>query len=180
MGGGLRTFLHDQLKRTVVSVATSAQAAPQVEARPFGSAPELRVDVLLRGLLVAGRAVAVDLAVTHALRQDVVALAAATGGAAASQYEAVKTAKYGAAAARDGFTFIPLVVDTFGAWGRSGLPVLDALSRRACVRWGVSAGKARYIVLGKLNRILMHGVASLLLANAVVARDLAAPATLAV
>ena len=73
-----------------------------------------------------------DLAITSPQRADVVASAARTAGAAASQYEDVKRNYLGMAGSclAQGITFVPMVAETSGGWGPTGLKTISKLAKR--------------------------------------------------
>jgi hypothetical protein len=138
---------------------------PIAEARPFATGHD-RIDVLFRDLPQGPRpATAIDVAVTFPLQATSVRHAAAAQGGAATLYESRKVARYGAQSAAANVAFVPVVVDTFGAWGASARPLLASLAQRAAARLGTDPTRALTEVLRQLSVILARGVSTLLLAN---------------
>ncbi|KAJ9455316.1 hypothetical protein DIPPA_22056 [Diplonema papillatum] len=128
---GLRTRAHTALRDGVAALAREALLGPVLEDRPFTKHPNRnkRVDVLYER---EGKRRLIDVAITFPLQPSSISKAAETEGGAATKYEAVKRAAYGPAIAAEApeqqdLMLIPMVVDTFGAWGESALPELRAL-----------------------------------------------------
>ena len=75
---------------------------------------------------------AFDLAITSPHRADILANAARTAGAAATQYEETKRTFLNTATVctSQGNKFLPLVAETSGGWGPAGLKTLSKLAKR--------------------------------------------------
>ena len=79
-----------------------------------------------------GSPAAFDLAVTSPQRADIVASAAREAGAAATHYEGVKRNYLQTAdvCASQGISFVPMVAETSGGWGPTGLKTISKLAKR--------------------------------------------------
>ena len=75
---------------------------------------------------------AFDLAIPSPQRAEVVASASQTAGAAAAQYEDMKRTYLNTAnaCAAQGINFIPMVAETSGGWGPTGLKTISKLAKR--------------------------------------------------
>ena len=73
-----------------------------------------------------------DFAVTHSQQPLTLHRAGMKTGAAAADYEArVKIPRYGKACEENGLNFVPMVVETYGAWGPASKPVFSFISKAA-------------------------------------------------
>ena len=81
---------------------------------------------------------------------------------------AVKIAKHEPSANQSGIDFIPLVVDSFGAWGERSLPLLLRIARAWGRRTDTPPTVARNIMLTALSLRLQRSMAGLLLAASLV------------
>ena len=79
-----------------------------------------------------GAPAAFDVAITSPQWAEVVANAARMAGAAAVQYEGVKRTFLNTAdvCAAQGIKFVPMVAETSGGWGPSGLKTISKLAKR--------------------------------------------------
>ena len=96
-------------------------------------------DIFLPAL--SGFPTALDLAVTAPQRQETLARAAQTALSAASSYTQTKATHLNTAAAceQQGVKFVPLVVESTGAWDPSASRVLQVISRATAARLGADA-----------------------------------------
>jgi hypothetical protein len=164
----MRTQCHHDLMRETNLFASAALTQPSEECCPFPCAGgSLRVDTLYRAN-VGPRPVATDLAITGALANSNFKHAASKPAGAATHYEAVKIAKYEPSANQSGIDFIPLVVDSFGAWGERSLPLLLRIARAWGRRTDTPPTVARNIMLTALSLRLQRSMAGLLLAASLV------------
>ena len=86
-------------------------------------------------------------------------------GGAATAYEAVKEAKY-RESAKD-IHFVPMVVDTIGAWGKSSQPVLTKMSKA----WKQRFAEGGSVVYARLTAPVMHRTANMLMQAIVPQRE---------
>ena len=103
---------------------------------------------------------------TYPLQPHLVQHAIATPGGAATFQERLKHTKYDRVCAQQGLHLVPVLADTFGAFGAAGLELLKELARRWGKRIDVLPGTAIPLALGRINVAIMRGVARLLLCNA--------------
>jgi hypothetical protein len=166
--------MHHALRDALFSIASWAMFNPVREAACFASHPSLRCDVLLRGAVTME---ALDVAVMWPLQDTYVAAAASTPGGASTAYEAVKFATYGAELQHSSVTLVPVVVDMFGAWGASALPLLSRVARAWGSRTDMSFSRSGPAVFRALNLTLARRVARMLLINAAADPETALPTT---
>ncbi|KAJ9445017.1 hypothetical protein DIPPA_01257 [Diplonema papillatum] len=133
-----------------------------------------RVDVLYER---EGKRRLIDVAITFPLQPSSISKAAETEGGAATKYEAVKRAAYGPAIAAEApeqhdLMLIPMVVDTFGAWGESALPELRALVSAVHRRhdWETYASVS-HLAFHRLSFAVARAMARIALMNADVHLD---------
>ena len=147
--GGDKTAGHNAARSLVYHYASAAGCRPDLEPGgllpprpedPEGSSLRRPADIYVprwRG----GTPAALDLAITSPQRQSALALAANEAGAAAKLYEEHKKSFLDTEAqcAQQGISFIPVVAESSGGWGPSGLFVLRTLAKRAAAKDGVPA-----------------------------------------
>jgi len=169
---------------SVFSLAASALWAPRLEPNVFPGAPSRRADIAVQprqpeifATFASGprRPIAIDAAVVSPFTRDSVARAAATPGGAATAYEARKVNDYGDLARRAGIDFTPLIVDVFGAWGESALPLLKQMAVAWGKRFDLHPSRAIPLALASVSSRLAVGVARLLLANAAATEPTTSP-----
>ena len=106
--------------------------------------------------------VAIDVAMVNPLGSNHTDFAAARPGGAATNYEAKKVERYGAKAASLGFKLVPLVVDSFGAWGDAALRFGERAAREYGILFGVHPSRAIPVLMAKWNVAVMNAVAEIL------------------
>ena len=150
MAAGDVVACHNGVRNLVGRFATSAGLAPSLEKAellpprpddPTSSNLRRPADVFLP-TFVHGAPAALDFAVVSPQRQDVVALAAETTGAAASLYESYKRSHLNTETecAQQGVSFIPMVAESSGGWGSEGMKHLRQLAKVAARHTGAEAG----------------------------------------
>ena len=112
-----------------------------------------------------GSAAALDLAVTSPHRLDALPLACQAPGAAARAYEITKRGHLDTAAEcnRQGFAFIPMIAETSGGWGPSGVCAIKALSRAAAHRSGAEPSAFLAARLQRLSNVIRRASARAIL-----------------
>ncbi|KAJ9442663.1 Retrotransposable element SLACS 132 kDa protein [Diplonema papillatum] len=175
MNVGLRTRAHTALRDEVAKLAREALLTPAVEAAPFSGEgfKGLRLDVMYQR---GERARMIDVAITFPLQPRRLKHAVENPGGAATKYEDVKRRKYKEAVRTEQRLLrgilVPMVVDTFGAWGESARPELKAIvialhRRHDWEPFSAVSQKAYH----RLSFVMARSVARLLLANASVHLD---------
>jgi hypothetical protein len=159
---GSRTRLHNKLRDVMLDFARKGLLSPSCEPHPFARNPSERLDICFSH---DGVQVLCDCAVTHALRPDHLSAASSEPGGAAKRYEAVKRDSYGALVNPRLQRLLPVVVDTFGAWGPSAVVALDIISRAYGQALNIGASLGRAEVYSVLNLELSRHIARLLLAH---------------
>ena len=97
-----------------------------------------------------------DLAVTAPQRQETLAQAGQTALAAANQYAELKAAHLNTARAcsAQGLNFVPLVVESTGAWSQSASKILLLISRAVAARTNSDAAQLHAELLQELSVLL--------------------------
>lgn len=150
MSGGLRKRLSDHVVDAVCAVFRGGGTAVSKEPTCFPTAPTRRADLLVR--LGAGEApLALDVAVTHAFLGD------------PDGYCPSKIRVYGPLAAEAGLRFVPAVWDTAGGLSKDAFLLLRAAAARWGRRYDVHPSHAVPMALATINRVLMRGLAGILL-----------------
>ena len=161
--GGERTQRHNALRNLLASWADRAGLQPEVEKaslllpqRPDEARLSQRrpADIFLPSL--SGGPAALDLAVTAPQRQESLAQAGQQALAAASHYAAVKSTylQTSHTCAAQGVRFVPLVVETTGAWEPGASKTLQLLSRAVAARTGFGGGPLHADLLQELSVLL--------------------------
>ena len=118
------TARHDMIVRKLADFFRTIGAVVHIEPRILGF-ERLRPDL---DIILADRSLLVDVGVAHAAapsRQSVAKLAAA------SSAETTKISKYGALAATRAASFLPFIMESYGAFGKKALEVLHILRKAA-------------------------------------------------
>jgi hypothetical protein len=158
---GLRTRLHDNVRDFVSSAASTALLRPQREVQCFGPTGK-RCDIFIDG----SHPRAIDVAITHFATLNNLKHAAETPGGAATKYEtSVKTVKYGALATAARVVFAPVVFDTLGALGDSGLETMKFIATKWGQRFNLAPSRAITVVMQRLSSLFMQGICRMLLVN---------------
>ncbi len=156
--------VHNALRNTLHSLCAQALLPAVREGMPFaaqgGDAARQRMDIIVS----AGpdlRPLLLDVAVTSPFVRP--SIAARFPGGAATAYENVKRRTYGPAVQEQVHNFVPLIVDSLGAWGKSALPTLKFLaaafaSRRAEAHGEIWRGRSIFFATLSLSlqRRLAH------------------------
>lgn len=162
MNGGARTRLHNKMRDTIFWIASEACMHPRKEEMCFGVNSK-RTDILLDGMTRR----AVDVAITHFAVAKTVDYAMETPGGAATHYEAtVKARKYGALAADNNVAFFPLVFDTMGAIGESGIKILKTMAHHWAKRFATHSARAIPVIMQRISSAFMKRICNLLCINA--------------
>ena len=175
LAGGLRTRLHHGARDAHVRQCSRGLMAPRPEHRPFSSAAyqDTRVDVWYERKNAERL---LDYAVTCAQQPSdrrYAAVAAKSAGGAADLYaEGKKLGHYAPMllaepperAAR--MKVVPMVVDTFGAWGTAATSELQATARAISSREGKPYSAVCQRLFHEHNFLLVRGVARLVNAAA--------------
>jgi hypothetical protein len=147
MASGARKQLSARVVDAVASALRGGGSAATKEPAPFPTAPTLRGDLLFR---LSGPTVhVVDVAISHA--------------STPAAYAEVKRRKYADHAVAAKIAFTPLVWDMAGGMNPEALELLSVVGRRWGARYDVAPSHARFLCLAALNRVVMRGVAQLLL-----------------
>jgi len=149
-GGADRTLRHHAVRNCAGCIFHAAGLNPVLErpgllpASPDDAAPTSRrrpADVYLP-TWTNGAPAALDFAVTSPQRQEAMASVGAGGPGGLELYEAFKRDHLDTASccARQGLTFVPMVVEPTGAWGSTALSTLSALAKRSAAYSGDHPG----------------------------------------
>jgi hypothetical protein len=149
MAGGLRKRLSDRVVDAVAAIISGGGSSVAKEPACFPSAPSRRADLLFR--LGGSVPIAADVAISHVVLGT------------PDAYCVRKEAVYGPLAAAAGIRFVPVVFDTAGGVSSAAGELLRAAAARWGRRFDVHPGHAAHLALASLNRVLMRGVAGLLL-----------------
>ena len=163
---GDRVARHNSTRNLVGRFAQAAGLNPTLERPhllpprpddPYGANLRRPADVYLPAW-DNGAPAAFDLAITSPQRQDVLAQAANTVGSAAASYEITKIQHLNTAAEcqRQGVLFVPVVAETSGGWGLSGMQVL----RRIAKSTAHLTGQDPDLVLGQHLQVLCVAIRS--------------------
>jgi hypothetical protein len=153
MHAGERTRLSDCVCKAIATVARLCGFSATEQAMPFTSEPTARVDLLLsRGQFC----VAVDVAVTHALRHD------------PSSYEHQKFIRYGRAIALEQVRSLKLcacIAGSVGNWGTGAEALFAMFAKNLSRKINISYHRAHSMIFQYLSVSLMRGIARVLLRN---------------
>jgi len=111
-----------------------------------------------------GRPVAVDVSIVDIAPQLTKAIN--RPGGAATAHEAFKRTRYEHLADRAGYDLVPVVVETFGAFGESALPLLKRMAKLWGNRIDMHPSRAIPVALCRISVAMARSVARLALAHA--------------
>ena len=128
--GGERIARHNHVRDALFQTAVTAGLGPVRE--PDGLLPDSddRPADLLIPFWSGGRDVALDFTVVNPLRADLVSKASEDASSAVQHAHELKSKKYEERCAAEGFTFLPMAVDTFGGWHPTALDIIIKLGRQ--------------------------------------------------
>ena len=163
LAGGERTQRHNALRDLLACWSERAGLQPELEKpglllpqRPDETrlAQRRPADIYLPAL--QGFPAALDLAVTAPQRQETLAQAGQTASAAANQYAELKAAHLNTArvCSAQGLNFVPLVVESTGAWSQSASKILLLISRAVAARTNSDAAQLHAELLQELSVLL--------------------------
>ena len=147
--GGDKTAGHNAARNEVFHIAAGAGCQPDLETggllpprpdEPTDTGARRPADVFVPNWH-GGAPAALDLAITSPQRQAALSLASGEAGAAARLYEQRKRMFLDTEAqcAQQGIAFLPMVAESSGGWGQSGVKVLRKLANKAGARDGTPA-----------------------------------------
>jgi hypothetical protein len=137
---GERIRRHNALRDVFYKATVTAQMGASLEQSHLmtndkGKRP---ADIFIPNFSV-GRGACLDFAVTSPFQQTNI-----NEELPAKAYEQIKRTKYTQKVEREGFTFIPMIVETTGGWGPSAGPVFELVANRVAPRLGISIIEARH------------------------------------
>ncbi len=153
--GGKLIRRHDLIRNTLANFCREALLSPTTEERGL-----LREDVGNRPADIFipdfnGHGVCIDVTVVSSLKQD-----AQAPGVNAAQAEDNKNQKYRDNCSKNGFHFIPFVIESLGGFGRQALTFLDKLAVMLAERKGMDVPKCATYLRRKINFVAIQATAS--------------------
>jgi len=170
MKSGLRNVCHSHLRDVIFTKASTALMNAEREVRPFLADPLAasgRLDIKISN---GYNFDLLDTAIINPLQPRFVARAAMSQGGAATAYEAIKVTRYGAAVNNLGprYSLVPVIMDTFGAWGESAIPCIKRIASEWGKRFDVSKSRAIPLIFQEISFIATRAIAGLLVRNSVI------------
>ena len=158
---GERIARHNALRDTLHSTASTAALAPAKEGRFLlpgeGGRP---ADVLIPGWS-GGKDAAIDVTVINPLQESIVTEAAASPGHALTVAHQRKLDKSWDACHRQGIVFLPLAVESLGAWHPSAIVEIKRLGSALARHTGEEEATTTSRLFQRLSISLMRGNAAL-------------------
>ena len=146
--GGNVVFRHNKLRDILAETCRRAHFSVQVEAGCNFTSDHSHsrpADVLISNW-VLGKTAACDLSVTSPLNSKILSEAGVTAGAAAHATELRKHEANDAKCSDLGWVCIPLVVESYGAWGKEALEAFSMLASHLAT----SSSRPKSMVLSEL------------------------------
>ena len=170
--GGSLGVRHNALREIVLHYCKIAKIEAVREApNLLPNSSDRPADVLLpKNIFIEGYnsslRTCLDFAVTHPQQPATIKRAGIVSGAAAARYEeAVKLPRYLQECAANNLDFIPMVVESFGTWGRRAEPVLKFIARAAAFNKKNSEDNSESFLRAALNVTLMRHNADTLISH---------------
>ena len=163
--GGDRISRHNSVRDALYHIAEAAAFSPILEIGHIIPGSQRRPGDITIPDWSGGLPAAIDVTVTSPLQQNTI-LGAATecGVAARLRQQAKDDAALGLCEAA-GVSFLPVAVETFGAWGDVARATIASVARRWADRRGEDRGRAKNWIFQKLSVALQRGNASMLLSR---------------
>eukprot|EP00731_Ephydatia_muelleri_P038584 Em0814g2a len=161
--GGDVVFRHNKLRDILAETCRRAHLSVQVEAgcnlTPDHSHSR-PADVLISNW-VLGKTAACDLSVTSPLNSNIMSEAGVTAGAAAQATELRKHEANDVKCSELGWLCIPLVVESYGAWGKEAMESFSSLASRLAITSSRPKSAVLSELYGRLNLNLVRANAQL-------------------
>ena len=156
--GGDVVFRHNKLRDILAETCRRAHLSVQVEAgcnlTPDHSHSR-PADVLISNW-VLGKTAACDLSVTSPLNSNIMSEAGVTAGAAAQATELRKHEANDVKCSELGWLCIPLVVESYGAWGKEAMESFSSLASRLAITSSRPKSAVLSELYGRLNLNLVR------------------------
>ena len=169
--GGEQIARHNALREGLIKLVREAGQNPQREARFLLPGLDRRPADLLIPFGSGTEDLALDVTVTAALRDDVIARGADQPGYAASLAHARKVSQVGAACSANGIRFEPIAVENLGGFTNSSIRIITKIARDKAIRSGLDINKTVSNTFKMLSVLLQRGNAQLLLNRFVVLNE---------
>jgi hypothetical protein len=183
VGSGVHNALHNRIRDVIAGFCAGANLHPHIEEmvqvpHPQGLGLRLRPDIAVSNphTGVFQRPVLLDVAITCPLQDArAITLAASLDGGWAAEYAvtvkdrkyAAFLASYNAARGTSGeLMFVPLVVESFGAWDNRALEFFRVVAQRHARRLGQHTFVSMQTMMHRLGKTLAQGMATKLIAGA--------------
>eukprot|EP00731_Ephydatia_muelleri_P010464 Em0005g1050a len=165
--GGDAVFRHNRLRDVVAESCRLAHLSVKVEAG-YNLTPDHShtrpADVLVQNWS-RGRSAAFDICVTSPLNTLTLSEAGVCAGAAAQAGEVRKHSANDDKCGDLGWFCVPLVTETYGAWGAEAKACFSQLASRLSIRLQKPKSVILYELYGRLNTCLVRCVATAILSN---------------
>ena len=156
--------MDNAVRNKIFDFASSASLAPKKEPKGVTQGKERPADVLIPDF-AHGKNLVIDVAVVDPL-QDNYAQKVVSGESAAGLYAAnVKDKRYKAEVEKAGNIFMPMVVETSGAWSEGAHQTLDTIAKKWAQRLETSVIKVRAGMHQRLSSVLQRSCAAMILSR---------------
>ena len=158
VSGGDVVFRHNRLRDILAETCRRAHFSVQVEAgcnlTPDHSHSR-PADVLISNWAL-GKTAACDISVTSPLNSNIMSEAGVTAGAAAQATELRKHEANDVKCSELGWLCIPLVVESYGAWGKEAMESFSSLASRLAITSSRPKSAVLLELYGRLNLNLVR------------------------
>ena len=150
---------HNALRNAIFDFCKRALLNPKLEAGA-GLGHERRLtrpaDILIPSWSNGDKTAAIDVSITSPLKSNILSEAGVVAGAAARQTEERKHTCNDTICSELGWKCVPLVVETFGAWGRTAGQFFGELASRLAAQSHSSKTTMLNNIYGRLSLILVR------------------------
>ena len=160
---------HNQLRDTLHQIFKKALYNPKLEAGSGLGYDQKRTrpaDILVNNWGISGKPTAYDLSVSSLLKPEVVSEAGHTAGSAGFATEQRKLQENSSICDELGWSCIPLVVESFGAWGQLASNTFSKLASCLSVQANSTISTTLDSIYSRLNLSLVHSNARAFLTRA--------------
>ena len=156
--GGDVVARHNTLRNAIFDFCKQALLNPKLEAGA-GLGHERRLirpaDILIPSWSTSDKPAAIDVSITSPLKSSILSEAGVVAGAAARQTEERKHSNNDSICSELGWKCVPLVVETFGVWGKTAGQFFGQLAVRLAAQGNSTKATTLNSIYGRLSLLLV-------------------------
>ena len=160
---GMKGGRHDRIRDNIFKEAQRASLSPTMEMPGLVPGSMSRPADVFVPTWINGKKVAFDISVVSPTQEAILHRAAEFPAAAIEMRKASKNSLHFDNCRSQGIVFLPLVVETFGAWDSEAVKLLKDMARQSARRWGKTNTDEIKHLFQRLSIALQRGNAALII-----------------